>query len=130
MWDALYALGRVAVPVMYVLAGFGKLMNPAGVTAMIAGKGLPMAQMLAVGTGVFELVAGLMLAIGFKTRWAALALFVFTAVATYLFHPFWMLEGAARMAQQTAALKNLTAMGALLMLAAAGPGRFSVDGRP
>lgn len=130
MWDALYALGRVALPVMYIVEGFGKLMNPAGAAAMFAKKGLPMAQMLAVGTGVFELVAGLMLVIGFKTRWAALALCVFTAFATYLFHPFWSLAGAARVAQQTAALENLAAMGALLMLAAAGPGRFSVDGRP
>jgi putative oxidoreductase len=130
MWDLVYALGRVAVAPLFILSGFGKLTNIAGTAQAIAGKGLPYAQIFAVGSGLLELIAGILIVLGLKTRWCALLLAIFTAVATYYFHNFWDLDGAARNAQQIQALKNLAALGALLMLAAAGPGRFAVDSRP
>jgi putative oxidoreductase len=60
---------------------------------------------------------------------AAWGLFVWVIIATYLGHPFWTMEGAARALNQTQFFKNIAIMGGLLLLASAGPGRVSVDGR-
>jgi putative oxidoreductase len=73
-----------------------------------------------------DLIGGLMILVGFQARWAALLLFVFTAMTIYFAHPFWAMQGAARAANQAHALKNLAIMGALLMIAAHGPGRYSI----
>jgi putative oxidoreductase len=127
MNDILYALGRVLVPVMFIVSGFGKIMNIQGPITAIGNKGLPQPTVLAWVVAVVELVGGIMILVGFKSRFAAVALLVFTAVATYYFHNFWTLEGAARQLQQNLALKNLAVMGALLMLMANGSGRLSVD---
>ena len=66
----------------------------------------------------FEIVAGLLIAFGIFTRWASLALFVFTAINIYYFHNLWNLQGAERSDQLVPALSELSIMGALLILAA------------
>jgi len=71
-----------------------------------------------------ELIGGLMIVVGFKTKCAAIALLLFTIVATLLGHQFWIDP-----AQQAQFLKNLVIMGAFLMLIANGAGAYSVDNR-
>ena len=76
-----------------------------------------------------ELIGGLAILIGFKTRCVAWGLIIYLLIATYFGHPFWLLEGAARGANQAHFYKNLGLIAAYLMLIVAGPGRYSVDGR-
>ena len=98
-------------------------------SGVLAKAGLPMPD-ISVGIGAaIEIIAPLMLLVGFKVRWAALALIVFTLVATFFFHNYWAMEGAARMTNQITLLKNLAVVGGLLMLIVAGPGRYSIDAR-
>jgi putative oxidoreductase len=71
---------------------------------------------------VIELVGGLMIAVGFKARWAAWAIFLFLIPVTVIFHPAW-----ADPAQAIAFNKNLAIMGGMLYVAFMGPGRLSLD---
>jgi putative oxidoreductase len=71
----------------------------------------------------------LALLFGFKTRWAALALAVFTAVASFFFHDYWSMPAEQQMMQQLMFGKNLAIVGGLLALAAFGAGRLSVDAK-
>ena len=57
--DALALLGRILLGLIFVLSGVQKLMGFSGVAAGIAGKGLPMPEVLAVLTVIIELGAGL-----------------------------------------------------------------------
>jgi putative oxidoreductase len=91
--------------------------------------GLPLPSVLAAGALVLEIVAGIALIIGYKTRWAALALALFTLAAAFLFHNYWAMPAGQQMMQQIIFLKNLAVTGGLLMLAMAGPGAWSVDRR-
>ena len=81
---------------------------------------------VAYTVAAIDLIGGLMILVGFQSRWTALVLLVFVGLTIYFAHPFWSMDGAARAANQAHALKNLAIMGALLMIAAHGPGRFSV----
>lgn len=122
-------IGRILMALMFVLAGPGKLMNAAGTAAYMAKAGLPGSTPLALAVGLFELLAGLALIIGFQARWAALALALFTLVASFFFHNYWALPAEQQMVQQLMFMKNVAAAGGLLMLAALGPGAWSLDGR-
>ena len=61
-------LGRILLSVMFIMAGFPKLIDPSGTAGMIAGAGLPAATALAYLAGLFELVAGLFILVGFQTK--------------------------------------------------------------
>jgi putative oxidoreductase len=127
--DALLAIGRVFIAVMFVLSGVEKFMDLASTASEIASKGLPAPQVLAVATATLELGGGFLVIVGWQTRWVALALALFTLVAAYFFHDFWhMPQGMERMDAMIHAMKNLSIFGGFLMLAAAGAGRYSLDG--
>jgi len=128
--DAALLIGRIVLIVMFVFSGVGKFMDIAGTAGYIASKGLPMPSVLAAAAGLAEVAGGLMIAIGWQTRIAALGLLVYTVLAAYFFHDFWHLpEGGERMSNMIHFLKNMSIAGAFLMLAGVGPGRFALDGR-
>jgi putative oxidoreductase len=123
-------IGRILLALMFLLAGIGKIgAGFAGTVGYIGSVGLPLPQALAVGTIVLEIVAALLLIVGWKTRWAALALALFTVAAAVLFHNYWAMPADKQMMQQIMFMKNLAVVGGLLMLAVAGPGAWSVDRR-
>ncbi len=126
--DALLTAGRIALAVIFVMSGLTKFMDLGATAGAVASKGLPMPMVMATLAAVAELGGGLLIVIGWQTRFAALALVLFTLVATYVFHGFWNMEGAARESNMIHALKNLSIVGGLLMLAAVGAGRYSIDG--
>lgn len=127
--DVLSLGGRLMMAWLFVPAGWGKIAGFAGTVGYATSAGLPMPQVgVAVGL-VIELVGGLMLLVGFKTRWAALALAVFTLVAALFFHDYWAMPEAQRMMQKINFDKNIAIAGGLLAFAAFGPGRYSFDAR-
>ena len=128
--DLVALIGRILVVGLFLVGGWGKINGLDGTAGYIASKNLPMPQVLAIGAAVVELVAPVLIIIGFKTRLAALVLAAFTLAATVLFHDFWNIaETGPRMQQYMMFSKNTGILGGLLMIVAFGAGRFSIDGR-
>ena len=125
--DGLALLGRVLLSVIFVISGEHKIADFSSTAGYIASKGLPAAQALAALTIAVELGGGLLLLLGWKARWAALAIAVFTVLAALFFHNFWTMSGPEAMNNQIHFMKNLAITGGMLMVAAFGPGRFSID---
>ena len=131
MQSPVFALGRAVVAPLYIIAGFQKFMNVAGILGSRGTKnfmeltgGGPAPVWLGYLIAFIELVGGLMILFGIKAKAGALLLLLFTIVATLLAHQFWLDP-----TQNVHALKNLAIMGALLMIMAAGPGPYSYDNR-
>ena len=121
-------VGRILLALIFITSGFSKITGFEGTVGYIASKGLPLPQVGAVIAILVELGGGLMLAIGFKARWAALALAIFTLAAGFLFHNYWDIADAGqKMGQQINFWKNVAIAGGMLMAFAFGPGRYSVD---
>ena len=125
--DLAALVGRILMAILFIPAGFSKIGGFAGTAGFIASKGLPLPEVGAAIAIAVELVAGIALLIGWKTRWAALLLAVFTLVATFFFHNFWGVPVEQKMVQTLMFNKNIAVVGGLLVLYAFGPGRLSVD---
>ena len=122
-------VGRILLAAIFVSSGFQKIGGFAGTAGYIASKGLPLPEVGAVIAIVVEVGAGIALILGFKARWAALALAVFTVAATFLFHNYWTFPADQKFMQMLMFWKNLAMTGGLLMVYAFGAGGWSLDGR-
>jgi len=122
-------IGRVLLALMFVTAGFSKLTGLEGTAGYIASVGLPAPMLLAVAAGVVELVAGVLIIVGWQARWAALALAAFTVVASVLFHNYWAKPADKAFMEQLMFMKNMSVTGGLLVLFAFGAGALSLDAR-
>ncbi|MBI4293302.1 MAG: DoxX family protein [Betaproteobacteria bacterium] len=120
--------GRLLLALLFLLSGFEKITGFTGTAGYIAAKGLPLPQFAAAGAIVFELAGSVMLVLGWKARWGALLLFIFTVIATVFFHNFWAVPADQSTNQMIHFMKNLAIMGGLLYVMAYGSGGMSVDG--
>jgi putative oxidoreductase len=127
--DTLALVGRLLIGWLFVPAGIGKIMGFAGTAGYIASKGMPLPEVCAAIAIAAELGLGLLIVVGWQTRWAALGLGLFTLVISFIFHNFWAVDEAQRMMQKMNFDKNLAIVGGLFALAAWGAGVFSLDGR-
>ena len=95
----------------------------------MASAGLPdeLLELLLILTILVELAVTAII-LGWKTRWAALLILIFTALVTLVFHHFWSASPDEATTQQLMFLKNVSVMGGLLMLVAFGPGGYALDG--
>lgn len=124
-------LGRVLMSVIFLVSGTMKIFAWDENLRYMTAKNMPLPDtypVLLAAALTIELLGGLALLLGGGTRIAALVLTLFLIPATLVFHDFWNVVGAAQQNQMIHFLKNLTIMGGLLTLAAAGAGALSLDG--
>jgi len=126
--NPLSLIGRVLLALLFIPAGFSKIGGFAGTASYIASKGVPFPELAAAAAVGVELGLGLLLLIGWQTRWAALGIAFFTVVITFIFHNFWAMPAELVMSQQQSFFKNIAVVGGLLTVAAWGAGAWSVDG--
>lgn len=120
-------MGRILIALIFVLSGFGKVTGFEGTVGYISSKGLPLPQLAAIGAIIIELGGGLMLVFGWKARWAAAALLVFTAFAALIFHNFWAVPPDQAQNQMIHFMKNISMMGGLLYVLVHGSGPLSLS---
>lgn len=124
---AVLLIGRLLLALIFILSGSSKITGFAGTVGYMASQGLPVPQLLIIPAILIELGGGLLILIGYQTRWAALAIVLFLIPTTLIFHAFWAVPAEQVQMQMIQFQKNLAIMGGLLCLMAAGPGRYSVD---
>lgn len=110
-------LGRVCLAGIFLQSGLSKFMHWPQTTAYMTAKAIPFPEFLLPLAAGVEIVAALLLIIGFKIRWAALALILYLIPTTLLFHAFWTAEGPAVRGEMIQFLKNLAIIGGLLHVA-------------
>ena len=124
---AVALIGRFLIAAVFLLSGIGKLTDLPGTATQLDQHGLPYAPTLALIAGIAEVAGAVGLILGVLTRAASVGLILFMIPATLIFHAFWNFHGAERLPQQINFVKNLAIIGGLMVLAAFGAGRSSVD---
>jgi putative oxidoreductase len=128
--DALLLLSRLLLAALFIPSGYHALADIAGTTGYFAGLGMPLPTLAAWGTGLFELIAGLLILVGLQTTVVALLLAAFCIVAGSIGH--YGQGGDDPMLaflHQQMLMKDIAIAGGFLALAMAGAGAWSVDGR-
>jgi len=137
MSDVLALISRALMSAVFIVYGYFKfvdvnsIINLGGTKRfmdMVAG-GATAPAWLGYLIAAVEVLGGLAILVGIKTRWVAWGMVIYLIIATYLGHPFWLMEGAARGANQSHFYKNIAIIAAYLMIIVAGPGRYSIDAR-
>jgi putative oxidoreductase len=120
----LVPLGRLLLSSLFIWAGWGKLMNPPGTAQYFANYHLPAPDVLVWIVIIIELIGGLLILIGFQTRWVALVLAIFCLITGFAIH-----LPAGDLPNMINFYKNLTMAGGFLYVVAYGAGALSVDHR-
>jgi putative oxidoreductase len=120
-------IARILIALIFILSGVSKITGFDGTVGYIASKGLPLPQLLAIGAILVELGGGLMLVLGWKARWAAAAMLIFTALAALIFHNFWAVPPDQMQNQMIHFMKNLSIIGGLLYVVVHGSGQLSLE---
>ena len=113
-------VGRVMMGALFILAGIPKLGDLAGTDAYIQSVGMPAG--LALPAAIFEIVAGLAIALGVFTRVFAILLAAFCLITAVLFH-----NKLSDPLQAANFLKNVALAGGFLVLFAQRQMRWSYD---
>jgi putative oxidoreductase len=115
-------LARVFLGQIFLLAGINKISAYSGTQAYMDAMGVPGALLPLVI--ILEIGGGLAVIIGWKTKWVALALALFTLVAAIIFH-----RNFSEQMQLILFMKNIAIVGGFLLLVAHGAGAYSIDKR-
>ena len=123
-------IGRLLLSNLFIVSGFKKITGFAGTAGYMAAK-MPvfdpaLIKIMLGLTIVIELGGGLMMLVGWQARCAATIIFLWMIPVTYLFHAYWGLPPDQMQMQFIQFQKNMAIMGALLFLAAYGPGPYSL----
>ena len=115
-------ISRILLAHIYLLAGINKISGYAGTQSYMEAIGVP-GELLPLVI-LLEIAGGLALVVGWQTRWAAIGLAGFTALAAILFH-----ANFGDQTQMIMFMKNWAMTGGLLLLAVHGAGELSLDMR-
>lgn len=122
--DTAALVGRALMSAIFILSGLPKLAAPAMMVGYIGSAGLPFPALALVLAIVVEVVGGLALLAGYRTRSVAWVLAAFSVATALAFH-----HQLGDQNQFIHFFKNLAMAGGLLQVAAFGAGRFSLDAR-
>lgn len=128
--NTLILIARIFFSAIFISSAIGKIMGFTGTLAYIEAAGLawhPLA--LEVVAIAFELIGGLLVLLGWHTRFGAALLVIFTLTTTFLIHHFWSYPPEAAQMQMIQFMKNIAITGGALYIFCFGAGRYSIDGR-
>jgi len=122
----LVLLGRILYAAIFVMSAPGHF--TAGIVAYAAGKGVPMASIAVPLSGVIALLGGLSIVLGYKAKYGAWLIVLFLVPVTIMMHNFWAVtDPMMRQMQNINFMKNLSMLGAALLIAHFGSGPLSAD---
>jgi putative oxidoreductase len=122
---AIVPIGRVLFSLIFIASIFGHFSH--GECAVASAHGVPFATILVPAAGILALVGGLSVLLGYHARFGALLL-IFLVPVTLIMHRFWgVSDPQMAMMQKASFMKNVSLIGAALMVIYYGAGPVSLD---
>ena len=113
-------VGRVLLSALFLIEGLGKISMREDVIMYMEDYGVP--GILFFPAIILEILFPLLLIVGYKTKWAALIMALFTFTVAIIFHTDFS-EGM----QLVFFLKDIAIAGGFMIIVAYGPGKISLD---
>ena len=128
----LAALGRLLLSALFIVGGYDKLANPSGTAQFFASEGVPAPGFMVWVAIVVELIGGIVFLIGFKARWVAGLLAIWSLITGFAVHLVTGMTSPDHMVAIDNMIhfyKNLAIAGGFLFVVTYGAGGLSVDYR-
>ena len=113
-------IGRLLLSALFLIEGFGKIPKQEDVIMYMEDYGVP--EILFAPAIILEILFPLLLIVGYKTKWAASIMALFTFTVAIIFHTDFN-EGM----QMMFFLKDMTIAGGFMIIVAYGPSKISLD---
>ncbi len=113
-------IGRILISVIFLFSGFNKITNYEGTILWMEGFGLQ--GFLLIPAIILEIVAPILIIVGYQTKIAAAALSVFCIATAFIFH-----NDFSDQMQIIAFMKNIALAGGFLFLVANGAKGYCLD---
>jgi putative oxidoreductase len=118
--------GRILYAMIFVMAGPGHF--AANTIAFAASKGVPLASIAVPLSGIIAMAGGLSIAAGYQAKWGGWLIVLFLVPVTVMIHNFWaMTDPNMAQVNQIMFMKNVSMLGAALLITHFGAGPLSVD---
>ncbi len=119
-------LGRILYSFIFIFSSFRHFSKT--VIDYAASQGVMMPSILVPFSGIMAFLGGLSILLGYKARWGALLLVLFLVPVTYMMHNFWAVsDPMAQQMQMAMFMKNVSMLGAALLIVYFGTGPLSLD---
>ena len=115
-------VARILIGGMFLIAGIHKIFGFEGTQAYIESVSLPFPALMVVLAILFEVLGGLSLILGYKIKYGATALIIFTIITSLSFH-----TNFSGQLQMTMFIKNMAIIGGLFYMTAFGAGHIAMD---
>ena len=113
-------VGRVLLSALFLIEGLGKISMQEDVILYMEDYGVP--GLLFLPATILEILFPLFLIVGYKTKWAASIMALFTFAVAIIFH-----TNFDEVVQMIFFLKDLAIAGGFMIIVAYGPGKISLD---
>jgi putative oxidoreductase len=118
-------LGRILFSSIFIIKGFDHFFSKT--IESVSGMGVPAAGVLVPLGGVICILGGLSILLGYRTRFGAWLLVAFLVPTTFAMHRFWEIaDEPLNMLHNYCFMKNLSLLGAVLLVAYFGSGPLSL----
>jgi putative oxidoreductase len=123
----LLLIARVLIATLFLLFAIRSILTFSGSVGYFTKLGFPAPEAMVVIAIIIQLVAGVLLVIGWQVRRAAWLLILYVLIATFMAHRYWEYDAAQYANQMAHFFKNLALIGGLMIITAFGSGSMSVD---
>jgi putative oxidoreductase len=118
--------GRFLFSAIFILSGFFHF-SPQDI-AYAANAGVPVPAFLVPASGILALLGGLSILLGYRAKIGAWLVVLFLVPVTLMMHNFWAVKDPMMAQMQMAMfMKNVTMIGAALLISQFGAGPLSLD---
>jgi putative oxidoreductase len=124
----LVLLGRLFFVLIFVMAGPNHFRSQT--IAYAASQGVPLASIAVPVSGFIAILGGLSILLGYRAKLGAWLIALFLVGVTPMLHNFWTIaDPMMRQMQMIMFMKNVSMLGAALLIAQFGSGPWSLDSR-
>ena len=113
-------IGRLLLSILFLIEGLGKISMQESVVMYMEDYGVP--GILFVPAIALEILFPIILILGYKTKWAASVMALFTFAVAIIFH-----TDFSESMQMMLFLKDIAIAGGFMIIIAYGPGKISLD---
>lgn len=125
--NAALLVGRILISILFIASGIFKVTHWSETLAYVRELGIVLENAALAVTVVLQLLGGLFILFGYRTRLGVVLLLIFLLPVSFIAHAYWNSSASDYQNNLWAFWKNMSLVGGLFYVLGAGPGGWAID---